>query len=62
MINLVTLVGLILTDQFKAKLHLSYKAIESKEDVEKVFNDTRELTWKHTVKAQFIDECNRKTK
>ena len=41
---------------FNAKLHLSYKSLNNKEKVEDVLNDTRALTWKHTVKAQFIDE------
>lgn len=42
--------------QFNAKLHLSYKEIQSKYDIDSVLEDTWELTQKHTIRAQFIDE------
>lgn len=41
---------------FNAKLHLSYKSIDDTTSIDKILADTRELTWKHTVKAQYIDE------
>lgn len=42
--------------KFNATLYFSYKEINGKKQVEEILNDTRKLTWHHTVKAEYIDE------
>jgi len=42
--------------QFKARLHISYYQINSKEELNKLVEDSRKLAFKHTVKATGIDE------
>jgi gliding motility-associated lipoprotein GldD len=42
--------------KFKATIHLSYSAISSKKDLETQLNNSRTLAYKHTVKADGIDE------
>ncbi len=37
-------------------LYLSYKPINEKNSLDKLIEDSHELTFKHTVKADFIDE------
>ena len=41
---------------FKATLHISYKEINSSEQIETFLHDSHDLSWKHTVKAAFIEE------
>lgn len=38
------------------KIHLSYKEINEKNSLEKLIEDAHKLTFKHTSKADFIDE------
>jgi gliding motility-associated lipoprotein GldD len=42
--------------QFNARLHISYYQINSKEELNKLVEDSRKLAFKHTVKATGIDE------
>lgn len=42
--------------QFKGTLHLSYKQIHSKEMFRQLTEDTRTLAFKHTIKAESINE------
>lgn len=42
--------------EFNATLYFSYKDMDGKEDVQTILDETRQLTWHHTVKAEFIDE------
>jgi gliding motility-associated lipoprotein GldD len=42
--------------KFKATIHLSYSAISSKKDLETQLDNSRTLAYKHTVKADGIDE------
>ncbi len=37
-------------------IYLSYKVINKKNTLEKLINDSHELTFKHTIKADYIDE------
>ena len=39
---------------FKATIHISYYGLNN--DLNKYLNDSRKLAYKHTVKAQYIDE------
>lgn len=41
---------------FNATVYLSYKEIKGKDDLQKLENDAHELTYKHTIKAEYIDE------
>lgn len=41
---------------FNATLHLSYKNISPEKSIEAYIEDTRELVFKHTVKAEEIEE------
>lgn len=43
-------------NNFKGVLHLSYKEIEQATDFAKYVDDAHKLTFKHTVKAESIDE------
>ena len=40
--------------KFNATIHLSYNTLQN--DLNKFLDDSRKLAYKHTVKAQFIDE------
>lgn len=42
--------------RFNARLHISYYNINSKEEFNKLVEDSRKLAFKHTVKATGIDE------
>ncbi|TKC00559.1 gliding motility lipoprotein GldD [Pedobacter cryophilus] len=42
--------------QFNARLHISYYPINSKQEFDKLVEDSRKLAFKHTVKATGIDE------
>ncbi|MDA9555408.1 gliding motility lipoprotein GldD [Pelobium sp.] len=42
--------------QFNARLHISYYKITSKQEFNKLVEDSRKLAFKHTVKATGIDE------
>lgn len=42
--------------QFNGRIHLTYHQITSKKDFNKLLEATRELAFKHTVKATAIDE------
>jgi gliding motility-associated lipoprotein GldD len=39
-----------------AKIHLSYKEINAQNSLSKLLEDSHKLTFKHTQKAQYIDE------
>jgi gliding motility-associated lipoprotein GldD len=41
---------------FNATLHLSYKEISGRNNLEKLVGDSYKLTFKHSIKADFIDE------
>ncbi len=41
---------------FNATLHLSYKAFNSRDEFDKLFEDTRKLAYKHDIKAEEIDQ------
>jgi len=41
---------------YKAVLHLSYKAINTKVTLRKLIDDSQEFIYKHTIKASAIDE------
>lgn len=43
-------------DRFKGVLHLSYKTIKQENDFAKYVDDAHKLTFKHTIKAESIDE------
>ncbi len=43
-------------NDFKGVLHLSYKTIQQKDDFAKYVDDAHKLTFKHTIKAESIDE------
>lgn len=43
-------------DQFNATLYFSYKELTKEIGIDSVLADTRNLTWHHTVKAEYIDE------
>lgn len=42
--------------ELRGKIHLSYKQIDEKNSFEKLLEDAHKLTFKHTMKADFIDE------
>ena len=46
----------IIYPEYKAKIYLSYTAISSAEPLDKLIKDSYKLTFKHTVKADYIDE------
>lgn len=46
----------IIYPDYKAKIYLSYTAISASNPLEKLIKDSYKLTFKHTVKADFIDE------
>lgn len=41
---------------FNATLHLSYKSFENRSQFDSLFDDTRKLAYKHTIKADEIEE------
>lgn len=41
---------------FNATLHLSYKSFENRNQFDSLFDDTRKLAYKHTIKADEIEE------
>ena len=43
---------------FQGKVHISYKQIRNETDFRKFIGDAHELTGKHSVKADYIDEIN----
>jgi gliding motility-associated lipoprotein GldD len=42
--------------EFGAKIHLSYKAISNKEEINMLVQDAFKMTGKHSIKASYIDE------
>lgn len=46
----------IIYPEYKAKIYLSYTAISSSNPLDKLIKDSYKLTFKHTVKADYIDE------
>ncbi|MBK8351473.1 MAG: gliding motility lipoprotein GldD [Chitinophagales bacterium] len=46
----------IIFPDYKAKIYLSYTAIDASNPLEKLIKDSYKLTFKHTVKADYIDE------
>lgn len=42
--------------QFAGVIHISYKEIKGENTLEKLLDDAHKLSYKHTVKADFIDE------
>lgn len=42
--------------QFKGRIHLSYKAFKTEDIYAELIEDTRKLAFKHTIKAESIDE------
>jgi gliding motility-associated lipoprotein GldD len=46
----------IIFPEYKAKIYLSYTAISSSNPLDKLIKDSYKLTFKHTVKADYIDE------
>jgi gliding motility-associated lipoprotein GldD len=45
-----------------AKIHLSYKEINEESSLSKLLEDSHKLTFKHTQKAEYIDESELKNK
>ncbi len=43
-------------EALKATLHISYNTIKTAEDINQRLNDSHDLSWKHTVKAAYIEE------
>lgn len=43
---------------FNATLHLSYKAFNDRHQFDSLFDDTRKLAYKHTIKADEIEEID----
>ena len=48
----------IIFPEYKAKIYLSYTAINTNNTLDKLVKDSYKLTFKHTVKADYIDETN----
>ena len=46
----------IIYPEYKAKIYLSYTAISTSEPLDKLIKDSYKLTFKHTIKADYIDE------
>lgn len=46
----------IIFPEYKAKIYLSYSAISSSNPLDKLIADSYKLTFKHTLKADYIDE------
>jgi gliding motility-associated lipoprotein GldD len=46
----------IIYPEYKAKIYLSYTAISTSNPLDKLIKDSYKLTFKHTVKADYIDE------
>lgn len=46
----------IIFPEYKAKVYLSYTAISASNPLDKLIKDSYKLTFKHTVKADYIDE------
>ncbi|MFN8296080.1 MAG: gliding motility lipoprotein GldD [Chitinophagales bacterium] len=46
----------IIYPEYKAKIYLSYTAISASEPLDKLIKDSYKLTFKHTIKADYIDE------
>lgn len=46
----------IIYPEYKAKIYLSYTAINTENTLDKLIKDSYKLTFKHTVKADYIDE------
>ena len=46
----------IIYSEYKAKVYLSYTAISTSNPLDKLIKDSYKLTFKHTVKADYIDE------
>ncbi len=46
----------IIFPDYKAKIYLSYTAIDNSNPLDKLIKDSYKLTFKHTVKADYIDE------
>jgi len=42
--------------EYKCKIYLSYTAIDKENNLDKLIRDSYKLTFKHTVKADYIDE------
>lgn len=42
--------------QFQGRIHLSYKAFKTEDIYAELIEDTRKLAFKHTIKAESIDE------
>ena len=43
---------------FNATLHLSYKSFKNRTEFDSMFDDTRKLAYKHTIKADEIEEID----
>ena len=48
----------IIFPEYKSKIYLSYTAISASNPLDKLIKDSYKLTFKHTVKADYIDETN----
>ncbi len=48
----------IIFPEYKSKIYLSYTAIDAANPLDKLIRDSYKLTFKHTVKADYIDETN----
>ncbi len=46
----------IIFPEYKSKIYLSYTAISASNPLDKLIKDSYKLTFKHTVKADYIDE------
>lgn len=46
----------IIFPEYKSKIYLSYTAISASNPLDKLIRDSYKLTFKHTVKADYIDE------
>jgi gliding motility-associated lipoprotein GldD len=52
----------VLLPDFNGTVNLTYKEIEGKDTFEKLLEDAHELTYKHTKKAEYINELGIKNK
>lgn len=48
----------IIFPEYKGKIYLSYSAITPSNSLDRLIKDSYKLTFKHTVKADYIDETN----
>lgn len=47
----------IVFPEFRARIHLSYQAIKGKQELKELLEDAHTFAFKHTIKAEAIDEA-----